>query len=478
MRRVAALWMLAALVWGSAGCRGEGSPPPSPPAAGSDARSSELRFDRPAIRIGGPQTWTHASTVVALAFCGGDRELVTLDDTGRLRRFTVASGEQTSSVSLGAPIASATVECGTDDAAEVRSAAGTTRVDRWGTITRPPATAGPAPRPHAGPQRPLRSALYEIVRRGSTLLVVRLADDFRREIRDACTEPGDALAISHDGAHVAIACRQPLGIRIFEIASGVQTTDDLPSLAAARLAWSPHRDRLALRSLSGAVHAFGDRLADKPTSAGQTVWWHSATEIALDTAHGILAWTPPDGATRSLDATTGVRAATPGERAMIVASAGALTAIVDGVAKEIALPRDVVVERVALAPAGRRGLAIGRGATLELDLVAGTATRIAIPHTAATIDDAGVVLATSSGIRRGNATRLLAQPGAHVTALAIAGDLLAAGDRDGAIAVFRGGALIGRLVGHDGAVAALAFSGDGRLASSGDDTSLVWDLRP
>lgn len=478
MRRIAALSMLAALVWGSAGCRGEPSPPPSPPAAGSDARSSELRFDRPAIRIGGPQTWTHASTVVALAFCGADRELVTLDDTGRLRRFTVASGEQTSSVSLGAPVANPVVECGTDDTAELRSAAGSVRVDRWSTITRPPATAGPAPRPLAEPRRPLRSALYEIVQKGATLLVVRLADDFRREIRDACTEPTDALAISHDGAHVAIACRQPLGIRIFEIASGVQTTDDLPSLAAARLAWSPRRDRLALRSLGGAIHVFGDRLADKPTSAGHTVWWHSDTEVALDTAHGVLAWTPPDGATRSLDATPGVRAATTGERAMIVASRGALTAIVDGVAKEIVLPRDYVVERVELAPTGRRAIAFGSGMTLELDLVAGIATRIAIPHTAATIDDAGVVLATSRGIERAGASPPLAHHGAQVTALAIAGDLLAAGDRDGAISLFRGGALIGRLVGHDGAVVALAFAGDGRLASSGDDTALLWDLRP
>ena len=65
---------------------------------------------------------------------------------------------------------------------------------------------------------------------------------------------------------------------------------------------------------------------------------------------------------------------------------------------------------------------------------------------------------------------------AHVTALAVRGDLVVAGDQDGMLTLL--GAITGTIAVRTGPVTAIAIAPDGRVAVASPDATRVLDLSP
>jgi len=76
------------------GCSSKKETPPaaSPPPAKPTPDAAVAKLDRPPQALGGALTWASAEDVVALRFCPGDKELVSLEAAGRLRRYRVEDG--------------------------------------------------------------------------------------------------------------------------------------------------------------------------------------------------------------------------------------------------------------------------------------------------------------------------------------------------------------------------------------------------
>jgi WD40 repeat protein len=82
--------------------------------------------------------------------------------------------------------------------------------------------------------------------------------------------------------------------------------------------------------------------------------------------------------------------------------------------------------------------------------------------------------------RDGGPPKPLGEVPGGVTALAVSHGVVAAGGRDGEIALWAAdGTALGKLAGHTAPIRALAFAPDGlHLASTASDGTLVWDLTP
>jgi WD40 repeat protein len=168
-----------------------------------------------------------------------------------------------------------------------------------------------------------------------------------------------------------------------------------------------------------------------------------------------------------------------------------LTVLRGDTRKSFTLPESQVhrIGDVAINDAGNRIVVSRRqysgqpaSEVIDIDLAAGTIEPHEVRCTAVAAGDDFTVIAVTGGdlVRRSRAGTATIGHHPDVTALAVAHGVVATGGADGTISLWStAGEPLGALIGATAAIRALAFSRDAtRLAGTGVDGTLVWDLRP
>jgi len=313
-----------------------------------------------------------------------------------------------------------------------------------------------------------------------------------------------AMAVAHDDKRIAVACTG-VGVRLFDLQTGKPLSKDSTTSAGNIVAWSPSGAQLATLASDGPIQIWrGANLATRLADAGGTsLWWSSETELAGGKDGELTAWTIADGKAHQVAPPRHVSQPESGgyivhsPHGEIVTAAiriaddiDELTIVRGGSEKKLELPAGAHwIDGLAINDAGSRAV-LWRGQyngepasqVFEIDVASGTVEVHDGACTAAAVGDDLTIIARTSGAIERRSKAGVKELGQHggVTALAVAHDVVASGDADGAISLWStAGGSLGTLSGATSAIRALAFTRDGtHLASTGADGTIVWDLTP
>jgi WD40 repeat protein len=315
-----------------------------------------------------------------------------------------------------------------------------------------------------------------------------------------------AIAVANAGPRVVLQCEHG-GLRVVDLDTGARV--DAPHLdtSARAVAWSPDGTHLATRDYRGTIHvwtAAGDKLLRTIATRGyqeQSLSWLSNDELAGAQEEKPFAWKVADGSERKLegvgdDLATHATAA-GGGRTLIAAISNDRNGVADHVfvlgAGEIEVPGSQLfwIHGISIDDAGEHAV-MWRSSdsghadqeVVELDVTHKTSKVIKTEvHTAVMGPRAAWLAGSGHAIVRHDpdgSTHAVGELPDAVTALAVHGDIVAAGAADGTLALFSmAGAPLATAHAHDSTIFGLGFAPDGmHLASTANDGTLIWDLTP